>query len=138
MSCSTIIHIFGFDTRSALPLAEKCGVAFQLTNILRDIWEDVQAGHVTVIAELVGASLARPELRAELLERMQPWLALVADVLREVAGDSPLAELVPLEDAASALVALYFGLNLLSRLDPESAQAESLFDLMERVAPLLS
>ena len=23
----TIIHIFGFDTRSALPLAEKCGVA---------------------------------------------------------------------------------------------------------------
>jgi phytoene synthase len=24
----TIIHIFGFDTRSALPLAEKCGVAF--------------------------------------------------------------------------------------------------------------
>ena len=36
----TIIHIFGFDTRSALPLAEKCGVAFQLTNILRDIRED--------------------------------------------------------------------------------------------------
>jgi phytoene synthase len=36
----TIIHIFGFDTRTALPLAEKCGVAFQLTNILRDIRED--------------------------------------------------------------------------------------------------
>jgi len=38
----TIIHIFGFDTRSALPLAEKCGVAFQLTNILRDIREDAE------------------------------------------------------------------------------------------------
>ena len=36
----TIVHIFGFDTRTALPLAEKCGVAFQLTNILRDIRED--------------------------------------------------------------------------------------------------
>jgi len=36
----TIIHIFGFDTRRALPLAEKCGIAFQLTNILRDIRED--------------------------------------------------------------------------------------------------
>jgi len=36
----TIVHIFGFDTRSVLPLAEKCGVAFQLTNILRDIKED--------------------------------------------------------------------------------------------------
>src|SRR5438093_1369574 len=37
----------------------------------------------------------------------------------------------------AALVALYLGLNLLSRLDPASAQAESLFALMERVAPLL-
>jgi phytoene synthase len=38
----TIIHIFGFDTRAALPLAEKCGVAFQLTNILRDVREDAE------------------------------------------------------------------------------------------------
>ncbi|HJZ94880.1 MAG TPA: phytoene/squalene synthase family protein, partial [Candidatus Solibacter sp.] len=42
----TIIHIFGFDTRSALPLAEKCGVAFQLTNILRDVKEDLSRGRV--------------------------------------------------------------------------------------------
>jgi phytoene synthase len=36
----TIIHIFGFDDPQALPLAEKCGIAFQLTNILRDVRED--------------------------------------------------------------------------------------------------
>src|SRR5215467_40691 len=42
----TIIHIFGFDTRSALPLAEKCGVAFQLTNILRDIREDAEKDRI--------------------------------------------------------------------------------------------
>jgi phytoene synthase len=42
----TIIHIFGFDTPSALPLAEKCGVAFQLTNILRDIREDAERGRI--------------------------------------------------------------------------------------------
>lgn len=42
----TIIHIFGFDTRTALPLAEKCGVAFQLTNILRDIREDAERERV--------------------------------------------------------------------------------------------
>lgn len=34
------IHVFGFQSPDALPLAEKCGVAFQLTNILRDIAED--------------------------------------------------------------------------------------------------
>ena len=47
----TTIHIFGFDTRSALPLAEKCGVAFQLTNILRDIREDATRGRVYLPAE---------------------------------------------------------------------------------------
>ena len=47
----TIIHIFGFDTPSALPLAEKCGVAFQLTNILRDVGEDAERGRVYVPAE---------------------------------------------------------------------------------------
>jgi len=47
----TVIHIFGFDTRSALPLAEKCGIAFQLTNILRDIREDAERGRVYLPAE---------------------------------------------------------------------------------------
>jgi len=42
----TVIYIFGFDTPSAPPLAEKCGVAFQLTNILRDIREDSERGRI--------------------------------------------------------------------------------------------
>jgi 15-cis-phytoene synthase len=47
----TTVHIFGFDTPSALPLAEKCGVAFQLTNILRDIREDAGRGRIYLPAE---------------------------------------------------------------------------------------
>jgi len=47
----TTIHIFGFESPAALPLAEKCGVAFQLTNILRDIREDVERGRIYLPAE---------------------------------------------------------------------------------------
>lgn len=36
----TVVHIFGFQSVKALLLAEKCGIAFQLTNILRDVRED--------------------------------------------------------------------------------------------------
>ncbi len=36
----TVVHIFGFRSSKALLLAEKCGIAFQLTNILRDVRED--------------------------------------------------------------------------------------------------
>ena len=42
----TIIHIFGFESVRALLLAEKCGVAFQMTNILRDVREDADMGRV--------------------------------------------------------------------------------------------
>jgi 15-cis-phytoene synthase len=45
------IHVFGFDSAGALPLAEKCGVAFQLTNILRDIGEDAARGRIYLPAE---------------------------------------------------------------------------------------
>jgi phytoene synthase len=46
-----VIHIFGFRSQEALPLAEKCGIAFQLTNILRDIGEDAARGRVYLPAE---------------------------------------------------------------------------------------
>lgn len=47
----TTIHIFGFDSNDALALAEKCGIAFQLTNVLRDIREDAGNKRVYVPAE---------------------------------------------------------------------------------------
>lgn len=42
----TIVHIFGFRSQEALVLAEKCGIAFQLTNILRDVREDAGLNRV--------------------------------------------------------------------------------------------
>ncbi len=45
------IHILGFKSPEAPALAEKCGVAFQLTNILRDIREDAARGRVYLPAE---------------------------------------------------------------------------------------
>jgi phytoene synthase len=47
----TIIHIFGFDDPEALPLAEKCGIAFQLTNILRDVREDAGLDRIYIPQE---------------------------------------------------------------------------------------
>jgi phytoene synthase len=40
------IHVFGFENPTAPELAEKCGIAFQLTNIIRDVREDAQNGRV--------------------------------------------------------------------------------------------
>ena len=45
------IHIFGFDAPSAKKYAEYCGIAFQLTNILRDMKEDALMGRVYIPEE---------------------------------------------------------------------------------------
>lgn len=47
----TVTHIFGFESAEALVLAEKCGIAFQLTNILRDVKEDREKGRCYLPSE---------------------------------------------------------------------------------------
>jgi len=42
----TCTHVFGFKDPRALDLAEKLGLAFQLTNIIRDAHEDARLGRV--------------------------------------------------------------------------------------------
>ncbi|HMD43363.1 MAG TPA: squalene synthase HpnC [Candidatus Acidoferrum sp.] len=42
----TCTHIFGFRDPRALDLSEKLGLAFQLTNIIRDVREDYSIGRV--------------------------------------------------------------------------------------------
>jgi len=40
------VHVFGFKDQGVLQLAPKLGIAFQLTNILRDVPEDYSMGRV--------------------------------------------------------------------------------------------
>jgi squalene synthase HpnC len=47
----TCTHVFGFTEARALDLAEKLGLAFQLTNIVRDVHEDYQLGRVYLPVE---------------------------------------------------------------------------------------
>ena len=45
------VHVFGFRDPRALDLAEKLGLAFQLTNIVRDVYGDYAMGRVYLPAE---------------------------------------------------------------------------------------
>jgi len=45
------LQIFGFKDEEAKQYAEKCGIAFQLTNILRDLKEDAETGRIYLPAE---------------------------------------------------------------------------------------
>ena len=59
----TCTHIFGFGDSKALDLAEKLGLAFQLTNIIRDVREDFAAGRIYLPEEdLVRYGVAEQDL----------------------------------------------------------------------------
>ncbi len=116
----TIIHIFGFDTRTALPLAEKCGVAFQLTNILRDVREDAGLGRIYLPREDLCRFGVRPEdlgsgKRTEAFVRLMRFEAARA---RSYYNESmPLLDLVHPRSRASlwALITIYS--RLLERIE---------------------
>jgi phytoene synthase len=40
------IRVFGYRDPAAEPLAERCGIAFQMTNIIRDVKEDAALGRI--------------------------------------------------------------------------------------------
>ncbi len=128
----TTIHVFGFDSPDAVPLAEKCGVAFQLTNILRDIAEDAARGRIYLPAEdLERFSVSADDLAAgrrtdEFLRLMQFEAARARAYYTESA---PLVELVHPRSrpALRALIAIYS--RLLERI-----QARNYDVFSERVA----
>lgn len=105
----TVIHIFGFRGPEALPLAEKCGIAFQLTNILRDVREDAENGRVYLPAE----DLARFGVDAARLVRDDAFRHLMrfeAARARQFYNESqPLVEMVDRGSRASlrALIEIY-------------------------------
>jgi phytoene synthase len=99
------IHIFGYRDPAAEPLAEQCGLAFQLTNIIRDVKEDAAMGRVYLPEEdLAKFGLSPAELLSQPdAARFRPVLALEAARARELyqAGD----QLIPYisEDSQPAL-----------------------------------
>jgi len=46
-----VMPIFGYTDKAALVPAEACGIAFQLTNILRDVKEDAEKGRIYLPGE---------------------------------------------------------------------------------------
>lgn len=82
------IRIFGYTDPLAESLAENLGLAFQLTNIIRDIKEDATMGRIYLPAEdLDRFKIAPSEFQQrEIPERLRWLLAAEADRAREYYG----------------------------------------------------
>ena len=99
------IKIFGYRDANAEHLAERCGIAFQLTNIIRDVREDAEMGRVYLpLEDLQRFDLSPSDLQgAPDRARMRSLLLMEAERAREFYNSGH--ELIPLvsEDSQPAL-----------------------------------
>ena len=111
----------------------------ELVAVARQIYrEDVEGGHITVFTEMVAASLAHPELAPELIRRSRPWEKFVEEAIKKALGDSPLLQLVPTRELAYSIICFYLGVNLMTQLDEDKERVGALFELAERLTPLVA
>lgn len=124
--------------RAYRPEFERAQTLSELAALARKIHaEDLDNGYVTVLGEMVAGGVSDAMLGGEVVARLEPWIEMVAEKLRELLAGSPFEAMLPPGDLAFAIVALYLGADMLSHLAGEHARAESLLDLGERYAPLL-
>jgi phytoene synthase len=106
------LQIFGFSEERAKKHAEQCGIAFQLTNILRDVREDAQMGRVYLPEEdLKRFGYTAAELRQGVVdERFRRLMKFEADRARQYYSEARC--LLPLVEQSSrpalwAMMAIY-------------------------------
>jgi len=98
--------------------------------------EDIEAGHITVLAELVAASLPDPSMGARIVELMEPWVRLTQDTIDRFVRGTFLEQMIQTRDVAQALVAFYLGIEMLYHLDHDRSRIDGLFSMFSALAPI--
>jgi squalene synthase HpnC len=115
----TCLHVFGFRDPRAPDLAEQLGLAFQLTNIIRDVRADFEMDRVYLPLDDLERFGCRPEhLQGPLTSSSRDLLAFEADrAWRLYEGGAPLVQQVDADSRATlaALVRTYS--SLLARIE---------------------
>ncbi len=117
------------------PAFEAARTAPELARLARTIYgDDLANGYITVLGEMVSGGVTDRSLGAEVAARIEPWIEMVERKVEELLAGSPLRALASPRDIAFGLVALYFGLDMLSHLQGDRARAEALLDLATRIS----
>jgi AcrR family transcriptional regulator len=125
-------------------LLDRTGTLAELISAARSVFEaDLDAGHVTVLTEMISGAQSVPGLGERVAACLAPWRDFAASAVRDVLAASPVAQLLPAEEAAHAVVAGILGLEMLASLDGDRAAALALFDrarvlgdVLDRLRPL--
>ena len=125
-------------------LLDRTGTLGELIDGAREVFEaDLDAGHVTVLVEMISGAQSTPGLGERVSACLAPWRSFAESAVRDVLASSPFGSLVPPGEVAHGVVAGILGLEMLANLDGDRASALALFDrargfadLLDRIRPL--
>jgi AcrR family transcriptional regulator len=119
------------------PAFEHARSAPELAALARTIYsDDLERGYITVLGEMVSGGVTDASLGAEVSARIEPWIEMVERKVEQLLSGMPLQSLAPPRDLAFGLVALYFGVDMLSHMQGDQSRAESLLELSARLSAL--
>lgn len=88
------------------------------------------------LAAIVAGWSTTSDLGPKVLATLKPWDEMVAGALTRALDGSPFAPLVPTGQLAHALSALFLGIEMFSRLDPDDTTTSELFASLGALATL--
>lgn len=119
-------------------LLEHASSMTALADSARSIFiEDLDAGYVRVLTEMITGAQAVPGLGDQVAARLRPWRDLAEEAVRRALGRSAAARVLPPAEAGHALVAVFLGLELLTTLDGNRDAALAVFDRLRSLARML-
>jgi AcrR family transcriptional regulator len=119
------------------PAFERASTPPELAALAQTIYsDDLERGYITVLGEMVSGGVTDASLGAEVSARIEPWIGMVERKLEQLLSGTPLQSLAPPRDLAFGLVALYFGVDMLSHMQGDHSRAESLLELSARLSLL--
>jgi AcrR family transcriptional regulator len=113
-----------------------------LIEVARELYENDRAsGEVTILTQAFAGASRNPDMGPAMYDHIQIWDNLIAEVVeRSIAaspmGGSPLAAMVPLRQVATAISALFLGIELFGQLDPERSDTDAMFTSIAAMAQM--
>ena len=92
---------------------------------------------ISVVTQLLAGAAGNPEMGAKLWEGFEEWIEVVASALGGALEGTGFDAMLDVRDMAFAIVALFMGIELIGRLNPDRDPTEALYSMFDQLGGLL-
>ena len=96
--------------------------------------EDGISGALRVLAQVMAGAAGDDAFGTAVAKVFDPWIDVVTGALGRVLGSSPLRTMLPVDELAYAVSALFVGIEMLAALRPQDPRSEMLFTAFSGLA----